>query len=48
MRQPYETPEITDLGSITELTQATFQGRGTDNLSWIPIFGDLFGSKTFS
>jgi hypothetical protein len=49
MRQPYETPEITDLGSINELTQATFHGQGTDSLSWIPIFGGLFGSKdTFS
>jgi hypothetical protein len=32
MRQPYETPEITELGSLTELTQANFFGPNSDNL----------------
>ncbi|TWE13457.1 lasso RiPP family leader peptide-containing protein [Prauserella muralis] len=45
MRQPYEAPEITVLGSVTELTQATLFGSDTDNLTWVlPIFGD----NTFS
>ncbi|MGH3949989.1 MAG: lasso RiPP family leader peptide-containing protein [Pseudonocardiaceae bacterium] len=41
MRQPYETPEITLLGSVTELTQANLFGQSPDNLSWIlPILGE--------
>ena len=41
MRQPYEAPEITVLGSLTDLTQANLFGQSTDQLTWIlPIFGD--------
>lgn len=45
MRQPYETPQLIELGSVTELTQATFNGPGTDSLSWIPIIGGFLGDK---
>jgi hypothetical protein len=41
MRQPYEAPELTELGSLTDLTQANFFGQSSDNLTWIlPILGD--------
>jgi hypothetical protein len=41
MRQPYEAPELTELGSLTDLTQASLFGKSSDNLSWIlPILGD--------
>jgi hypothetical protein len=41
MRQPYEAPEITTLGSLTDLTQANLFGQSSDNLTWIlPILGD--------
>ncbi|PRX45629.1 hypothetical protein B0I33_109292 [Prauserella shujinwangii] len=41
MRQPYEPPEITTLGSVTELTQANLFGTKPDNLTWlVPILGD--------
>lgn len=46
MRQPYEPPEITQLGSVTELTQANLFGQAPDNLTWaLPILGD---DNTFS
>lgn len=32
MRQPYESPEITLLGSVTDLTQASLSGPSPDNL----------------
>ena len=41
MRQPYESPEIIELGSLTDLTQANLFGQSSDNLTWIiPILGD--------
>ncbi|MCT2585751.1 lasso RiPP family leader peptide-containing protein [Actinophytocola gossypii] len=41
MRQPYEAPELTALGSLTDVTQANLFGESSDNLTWIlPIFGD--------
>ena len=41
MRQPYEAPELTELGSLTDVTQANLFGQSSDNLTWIlPIFGD--------
>ena len=41
MRQPYESPEIIELGSLTELTQANLFGQSSDNLTWVlPILGD--------
>jgi hypothetical protein len=41
MREHYETPEITQLGSVTELTQANLFGESPDNLTWIlPILGE--------
>jgi hypothetical protein len=41
MRQPYEAPEITELGTLTDLTQANLFGQSSDNLTWIiPILGD--------
>jgi hypothetical protein len=41
MRQPYEAPELTALGSLTDLTQANLFGQSSDQLTWIlPIFGD--------
>jgi len=41
MRQPYESPEITVLGTLSDLTQANLFGRSSDNLTWIiPILGD--------
>ena len=41
MRQPYEAPEIHELGSLTDLTQATLFGKSSDNLTWVlPILGD--------
>jgi hypothetical protein len=30
-RKPYETPTMTDFGSVAEVTQGTFAGSGTDN-----------------
>lgn len=32
MRQPYEPPEITQLGSVVDLTQANLNGPVSDNL----------------
>ncbi|WP_199431064.1 lasso RiPP family leader peptide-containing protein [Qaidamihabitans albus] len=44
MRQPYEAPELTTLGSVTELTQANLFGSQPDNLTWlVPIVGDRDG-----
>lgn len=41
MRKPYEAPELTVLGTVTELTQANLFGEDSDNLTWIlPILGD--------
>jgi hypothetical protein len=41
MREPYEAPEITELGTLSDLTQASLFGKSSDNLSWIlPILGD--------
>jgi hypothetical protein len=41
MRQPYESPEIIELGSLTDLTQATLFGKSSDQLTWVlPILGD--------
>jgi hypothetical protein len=41
MRQPYEAPEITALGTLSDLTQANLFGQSSDNLTWIiPILGD--------
>ncbi|GHE97524.1 hypothetical protein GCM10017786_32830 [Amycolatopsis deserti] len=41
MREPYATPEITLLGSVTDLTQANLFGQAPDNLTWaLPILGD--------
>jgi hypothetical protein len=41
MREPYVTPEITELGTLSDLTQASLFGKSSDNLSWIlPILGD--------
>ncbi|SFA98133.1 hypothetical protein SAMN05216266_10365 [Amycolatopsis marina] len=41
MRKPYEAPEISMLGSVTELTQANLFGKEADSLTWIlPILGD--------
>lgn len=35
MRQPYETPEIVPLGSVSELTQAFLIGPTPDHLGTI-------------
>lgn len=44
MRQRYEAPEITLLGSVKDLTQANLFGEAPDNLSWVlPILGDHDG-----
>jgi hypothetical protein len=41
MREPYATPEITLLGSVTDLTQANLFGQKPDSLTWlVPILGD--------
>ncbi|MFC4943918.1 lasso RiPP family leader peptide-containing protein [Pseudonocardia sp. GCM10023141] len=41
MRETYEAPELTLLGSVEELTQANLFGQSSDNLTWIiPILGD--------
>jgi hypothetical protein len=41
MRQPYETPEIIELGTLLDLTQANLFGKSGDQLTWIlPILGD--------
>jgi hypothetical protein len=41
MREQYEPPEITALGSVIDLTQAQLRGPQPDNLSWlIPILGE--------
>jgi hypothetical protein len=43
MRKPYEAPELTALGSLTDVTQANLFGQSSDNLTWIiPIFGDNY------
>lgn len=40
MREPYEAPQITELGSVTELTQLQARAAGSD----FTIFGiDLSG-----
>lgn len=39
MRQPYVPPEITDLGSVLDLTQATLFGPDSDNLFNLPLLG---------
>lgn len=49
MREPYEAPAITLLGSVTDLTQANILGGGTDGLSFFGIpLGGSFGDDTFS
>jgi hypothetical protein len=41
MRKPYEAPEIAELGSLSDLTQANLFGKSSDHLTWIlPILGD--------
>lgn len=43
MRLPYEPPEITLLGSVTDLTQADLLAPGSDNLLNLPLLGDRDG-----
>lgn len=31
LRKAYETPALTDFGSVAEITQGTFAGSGVDN-----------------
>lgn len=41
MRQVYEAPMLTELGSVTEMTQANLFGQSSDNMTWIlPILGE--------
>jgi hypothetical protein len=41
MRKPYEAPEIVEIGSLLDMTQANLFGQSSDNLTWIlPILGD--------
>jgi hypothetical protein len=41
MRKPYEAPEIVELGTLLDLTQAALFGQSSDHLTWIlPIVGD--------
>ena len=43
MRQPYETPVLTELGTLTDVTQAQWFGQSSDNLTWVlPILGDNY------
>jgi hypothetical protein len=42
MRQPYEQPELTSLGSITELTEAQVWAPGVDGVWDLgPLNGEL-------
>lgn len=36
----YESPTLTKIGGVTELTQGDLFQQGQDRLSWIPIFGN--------
>jgi hypothetical protein len=41
MSERYEAPEIAQLGTVRELTQANLFGESPDNLTWIlPILGE--------
>jgi hypothetical protein len=40
----YEAPTLTEVGTVRTLTQGSFLSPGHDNLSWIPVVGQLFGS----
>jgi hypothetical protein len=40
----YEAPQVSEIGTIEELTQGDLFSPGQDALSNIPIIGDLFGS----
>lgn len=48
MRQPYQPPELTTLGTVVEMTQSAIGGDDSDNLSWLPFLGPIFGDDTFS
>lgn len=37
MRRPYEAPEIIDLGSVRDLTQANIIGSAPDNLTVLQL-----------
>lgn len=40
----YEAPSLVEIGSIADLTLGNLFHPGQDNLSWIPVLGNLFGS----
>ncbi|GAA2743241.1 hypothetical protein GCM10009868_16250 [Terrabacter aerolatus] len=40
----YESPSLTDVGSVVDLTMGDLFQPGQDALSQIPIIGGLFGS----
>jgi hypothetical protein len=40
----YESPSITKVGTVADLTQGNWRSPGQDYLSWIPIIGPHFGS----
>lgn len=40
----YVAPQLTRVGSITEMTMGNLFSPGQDSLSWIPIIGGFFGS----
>lgn len=35
----YESPTLTKVGTVADLTQGQLFQQGHDHLSWIPIFG---------
>ena len=42
----YESPTLTRIGSVAELTQGQIFEQGQDSLSWIPIIGHIFGTAS--
>ncbi|MGN0065017.1 MAG: lasso RiPP family leader peptide-containing protein [Nocardioides sp.] len=40
----YESPTLTRVGTVADLTQGQIFHQGQDSLSWIPIVGPIFGS----
>lgn len=39
----YQSPTLTKVGTVNELTQGQVFQQGQDSLSWIPIIGPIFG-----
>ena len=44
----YESPTLTRVGTVREMTQGEAYSPGQDNLSWVPTFGHLFGGDDYT